>query len=56
MTERLCPKCGKPEIRKHRHGADTVFTARYGRFTADQHRQWLRSLVELARRQIERSA
>jgi hypothetical protein len=56
MSDRVCRVCGKPEIRKHRHRADTIFTARYGRFTAEQHREWLRSLVELARRQIERSA
>jgi hypothetical protein len=56
MTERICRQCGKPEIRKHRHGTNTVFVARYGRFTAEQHRRWLRSLVEAARHQIERSA
>lgn len=46
----ICPVCGKPERRRHRHGQGAPI--RYGRFVAEQERQWIRELFRQARERI----
>lgn len=45
-----CPVCGKPEIRRHRHGQGAPI--RYGKFVAEQERARIRELLRLARLRI----
>jgi len=45
-----CAVCGKPQLRRHRHGQGAPI--RYGRFVAEQERRWIRELVRQARNRI----
>lgn len=47
-----CPTCGKPQIRRHRHGQGLPI--RYGKFVADQERKWIRGLMSEAKARLER--
>ncbi len=49
-----CPTCGKPELRKHRHGSGMAI--RYGKFTAEQERQWVKTLVRRAEEKLVKGA
>lgn len=50
-----CPTCGKPCERPHYHGDEEhTLALRYGRFKAEQERDWIRELVVRTRAEVNR--
>jgi hypothetical protein len=50
-----CPTCGKPRERPHYHGdEDHSLALRYGRFKAEQERDWIRELVARTHADLDR--
>lgn len=45
-----CPICGKPQLRRHRHGEG--LSIRYGKWAAEQERARIRLFLQQARKRM----
>ena len=51
----ICSECGKELERPHHHGdEDHSMALRYGRFKAEQERDWIRELMTRSREDLDR--